>query len=278
MNKHTRQVILGVIVVLSPAIACAQSLADARNSAKATSARIRRADYEGDRAALRRLHAELTPLRSLTEDRRLASRVRYWQGFAMWRRAINGFNEAADPEDLERDLRQAILEFDEAVRTDPTFVDAMAGIISCLGYLSYLHRDDAARIQELVPRLVRMLEESLAAAPENPRLLWVQGPTLWYARPGLSKAEIAERQGLALATYEKALGLARAQRGTDDPLEPSWGEPELLMNLAWSNLNRTPPDVHAAEKYATQALALVPDWHYVRDILMPQIRRAADRR
>jgi uncharacterized protein YciI len=59
-----------------------------------------------------------------------------------------------------------------------------------------------------------------------------------------------------------------------DTLEPSWGEPELLMSLAWSNLNRTTPDLNAAEQDAQAALKLVPYWHYVRDILMPQIRAA----
>jgi hypothetical protein len=53
---------------------------------------------------------------------------------------------------------------------------------------------------------------------------------------------------------------------------PSWGEPELLMSLAWSSLNKTTPDVAAAQKYATEALAIVLYWHYVRDILLPQIR------
>jgi hypothetical protein len=46
------------------------------------------------------------------------------------------------------------------------------------------------------------------------------------------------------------------------------------MNLAWSNLNRTRPDLDAADKYAHEAVALVPDWHYVRDILVPQIAAA----
>jgi hypothetical protein len=59
-----------------------------------------------------------------------------------------------------------------------------------------------------------------------------------------------------------------------DPLEPSWGEPELLMSLAWSSLNRTSPDLNAAEQDAQAALKLVPYWHYVRDILMAQIRAA----
>jgi hypothetical protein len=33
-------------------------------------------------------------------------------------------------------------------------------------------------------------------------------------------------------------------------------------------------DVAAADRYAHQALALVPYWHYVRDLLLPQIRQA----
>jgi hypothetical protein len=53
-----------------------------------------------------------------------------------------------------------------------------------------------------------------------------------------------------------------------------WGEAELLMNLAFANLNRATPDLAAAERYAESALALVPYWHYVQNILLPQIRKA----
>jgi hypothetical protein len=70
------------------------------------------------------------------------------------------------------------------------------------------------------------------------------------------------------------LEVIRKQKPTSDPLEPSWGEPELLMNRAWSNLNRTTPDLKAAEEDAQAALKIVPYWHYVRDILMPQIQAA----
>jgi hypothetical protein len=46
------------------------------------------------------------------------------------------------------------------------------------------------------------------------------------------------------------------------------------MSLGWSELNRTTADLDAAEKHARSALALVPYWHYVRDILLPQIEKA----
>ena len=113
-------------------------------------------------------------------------------------------------------------------------------------------------------------KEAEAAEPENPRVLWVLGQTRW-AIP----TQIGGGQDKAFETYQKGLKAARDLRGlVGDPLMPSWGEPELLMSLAWSNLNRSTPDLAAAEQYVRSALALVPHWHYVRDILLPQIEAA----
>jgi len=233
-------------------------------------AQIRNADYEGDRAALARLYAELAPF---MDDKEIASRVLYWRGFAMWRRALNGFNDSVDPKELEADLQAGVVEFDHAMVKDPAFVDAKVGAISCLSNLLYLNRKDPARIQELMAKGAPLSKEAQAEAPDNPRLLWVLGPNQWYTPP-----ERGGGQAKALETYQKGLEAARRQRGSvTDPLEPSWGEPELLMNLAWSNQHRTEPDLNAAEQYAQSALQLVPNWHYVRDILLPQIREAKEK-
>jgi hypothetical protein len=232
-------------------------------------AQIQRADYEGDRAALKRLYEELAPLQ---EDTKLASRVRYWRGFALWRRAINGFNESVDPTELQEDLKQAISEFGQAMRTDPGFVDAKIGAISCLSNLIFLNQKNAARVQELVAQAAPLRRESEAAEPDNPRLLWVLAPICWYAPPNRGCS-----QDKAMEMDQKGLAAARKQKQiASDPLEPSWGEPELLAALAWTNLNRTTPDLNAAQSYAQSALDLVPYWHYVKDILTPQIRKAVD--
>jgi hypothetical protein len=227
---------------------------------------IQRADYEGDRTALKRLHDELTPI---PEDNKLASRVLYWRGFAMWRRAINGFNETPTPSDLETDLTQAIADFKDSVARDPGFVEPKIGAGSSLGYLMYLHRKDPARVQELMQQSSPLLKEAQAAAPDNPRLLWVLGPIRWSSPP-----ERGGGQDKAFDLYNRGLEAIRKQKPASDPLEPSWGEPELLMNLAWSNLNRTTPDLKAAQEDAQAALKLVPYWHYLRDILIPQIQAA----
>ena len=259
-------------MILSPIVSTPRDPVSARETAAAIVARIQRADYEADRSALQALHRELAALRLPPDDRQLASRIRYWRGFALWRRALNGFSGNADPASLEMDLGQALLDFEEASREDPQFADASVGAISCLQNLAHLSRsrNDVARVRELVARFVPLMKTALADAPENPRLLWVVGAGQWYNPP-----ERGGGQTLAVATYKKGLELARQQRGAvEDPLEPAWGEPELLMNLALAKLNQTTPDVPAAEAYAQRALGLVPYWLFVRNTLMPRIQAA----
>ena len=228
---------------------------------------IQRADYEGDRPALKRLHDELTPI---PEDNRLASRVLYWRGFALWRRAINGFNETPTPNDLEEDLTQAVTDFKDAIARDPAFVEPKIGAGSSLGYLMYLHKKDPTRVQELFQQSSPLLKEAMAAAPDNPRLLWVLGPIRWSSPP-----ERGGGQDKAFEIYNKGLEAVRNQkRDVSDPLEPSWGEPELLMSLAWSNLNRTTPDLKRRRAGRTGCPQTGPLLALRSRHLMPQIQAA----
>lgn len=271
-GKHRRgsTVKLLLILFISVTTLVAQAVDPSREHVIKIVTQIQRADYEGDRAALKHLYEELTPVEQGTK---LASRVRYWRGFALWRRAMNGFNESADPKQLEEDLNQAVGEFEEALRMDPGFVDAKVGAISCLSNLIFLNQKNAARVQELVAQAVPLRKDAEAADPDNPRLLWVLGPICWYAPP-----ERGCSQDKAMEIDKKGLEAARKRRGVaSDPLEPSWGEPELLAALAWANLHRITPDLNAAEQYARSALVMVPYWHYVRDILIPQIQEAKEK-
>jgi uncharacterized protein YciI len=274
MSARNGRAFLGVLTVLFVLSVATElyaadktSLQLSRDSIIRIVTQIQRADYEGDRPALKRLHDELMPI---PEDNKLGARVLYWRGFALWRRAINGFNESPTPTDLEADLTQAVTDFKDAIARDPAFVEPKIGAGSSLGYLMYLNRKDPTRVQELFQQSSPLLKEAMATAPDNPRLLWVLGPIRWS-----SPRERGGGQDKAFDCYNRGLEAVRNQkRDASDPLEPSWGEPELLMSLAWSNLNRTTPDLTAAEQDAQAALKMVPYWHYVRDILMPQIRAA----
>lgn len=253
-----------LVLLLALAAACACRSASpapevARERVAGIVVEIRHADYRGDRAALARLCEELTPDSGRTA---LASRVRYWRGFAMWRRALNGFNDNAGKDELASDLRAGIAEFEAALAADPRFTDAKVGLASCSVNLSFLSTGPERMAG--YKRQWDLLGEAQHEAPDNPRLAWVLGAAQFYAPPP------AGGQEKAIGTYEAGLVSARRER-VADPLEPSWGEPELLMNLAFANLNRKVPDLDTAERFAREALARVPDWHYVRDVLIPQI-------
>jgi tetratricopeptide (TPR) repeat protein len=226
---------------------------------------IQHADYADDRAALKQLYAELAPF---VDNKEISSRVLYWRGFALWRRAINGFNDSVDAKEQEADLNQAIKEFNDAISKDPNFVDAKVGAASCMGYLMFMARDNQARIQELMTQSTPLLKSAMEAEPDNPRLLWVLGPIRWTTPP-----ERGGGQQKAFDTYQRGLqSIHGGKYVSKDPLDPSWGEPELLMNLAWSYLNCDKPNFDLAQQNADAALALVPYWHYVRDILLVQIK------
>ncbi|SRR6266542_5167534 len=226
-------------------------------------AQIQYADYAGDRAAMQKGYDDLKPF---LEDKKLASRIRYWRGFAQWRRAINGFNDSVDPKELEQNLKNALDEFKIAMEKDPTFVDAKVGTISCLGYLAFMNKKDQPRAKELVGQILPLVKEADEMAPDNPRLIWVHGPIFWN-----TPAERGGGQDKAIENYQRGLEVCSKNKASDDPLEPSWGKSELTMSLAYSYLNTRPGDVNAAERYAREALEMVPYWHYVRDILLPQI-------
>lgn len=261
------------ILLTSATIALAAPAVDqSREQVVKIVTQIQRADYEGDRPALKRLHGELTPF---VQNQDLATLVLYWRGFALWRRAINGFNDNVDPAELQEDLKHALDEFDEATKKGPTFVDAKVGALSCVSLLAYsANLKDPAQRQEFIVRVRQLRKDAELAEPTNPRLLWVLGPNLWHTPP-----EYGGGEAKAMEAYEKGLEAIRKHKTTaSDALDPSWGEPELLMNLAWSNLNRATPDLNAAEQYALSALEIVPYWHYVRDILIPQIKDAREKK
>ena len=255
--------VLIALIVVSLSFAAATPANDARETAARIVAQIQRADYEGDRATMQRGYNELKPF---VENQELASRIRYWRGFAQWRRAINGFNDAVDPKELEQNLNTALDEFKIAMEKDPTFVEPKVGTISCLGFLAFMNRKDQARAKELVGQILPLVKETDEMAPDNPRLIWVHGPILWNSPP-----ERGGGQDKAIQNYERGLEACSKIKTSDDPLEPSWGKSELMMSLAYSYLNANSADPNAAERYAHNALEVVPYWHYVRDILLPQI-------
>lgn len=110
--------------------------------------------------------------------------------------------------------------------------------------------------------------KALELEPSNPRALWIKAAGYLYSPP--------ERGG----SYDKAIEIYHEMErsaGVPDPTSPfpDWGKPEALMSLAFAHLNHPKDrDAAGALEEARAALKLQPEWHYVKDILVPQIEAA----
>ena len=229
-------------------------------------AAVRSADYRGDRAALARLDGELAAV----DAGKLSDYREYWRGFALWRRALNGFNETPTPGDLVADLEKAVARFRSSMETHPDWIEAKLAMVGCWGNLVYLAGNDSDKRKAIFAESGPTFQWIMANAGDNPRALWIRGGMEFGAPPPVGgdfmKAAATLEHGVACAWRE-----ALANPGSPAWV-PSWGGPENLMNLAYMYSHGPKPDRALALAYAEGALTAVPEWHYVRDILLPQIQ------
>lgn len=226
---------------------------------------VRSADYRGDRTALARLDAELGRLDAgpLTDYRD------YWRGFALWRRALNGFNETPTPDDLGEDLENAVARFRASLEKRPDWIEAKLAMVGCWGSLLYQAGNDDGKRKAILEEALPTFKWIMQNAGDNPRALWIKGGMEFAAPPPTGgdfvKAAATLRHGIACA-WREALS-----NPVPPAWVPSWGGPENLMNLAYMYSHGKTPDRTAALAYAEGAVTAVPEWHCVRDILLPQI-------
>ena len=233
------------------------------------------ADYRGDLDALAAARDQLPDPASVGED---AGAVHYWRGFGAWRRANNRMNAPDYDRDLARaDLRAALTDFD-AVTAGPFFAYCASAAAGCLMSLMYVDGRDHGEFAARARRTAALLEAAVAAAPDDPRVLWIQGGRqMWIP------AAAGGGRERALATFERGLAAARVEAGrvtaADAPgvaasLLPRWGEPELLAAVAYAWSNFEPRDLVLAQRLANRALELRPDWRYARQTLLAGISAA----
>ncbi|HEV7668231.1 MAG TPA: hypothetical protein VGS22_06885 [Thermoanaerobaculia bacterium] len=228
----------------------------------ALGARALAADYAAD---IPEMHEIAHALEPFVADEQVGAWARYWRGFSYWRSAINLFNvDATNPRALT-DLTSAEAEFGAAMVDPAVAADAKSARASCIlnfAYLASEKEDRGAALKEYL----RLIGEAKAAQPDNPRVHWVNDWGLYYAPPPQGGADAA------IAALTAALEASRRDAAAPHPpAAPTWGEPELLMALSWIQENRPDPKLLEADRRAHEALSRVPEWHYVKAILLPQI-------
>jgi hypothetical protein len=227
-------------------------------------AEVQEADYQGDLRRLGELHESME---RFVQEPTLAKHARYWRGFALWRRALNGLGQGADAESADRDFALANEEFRAALRLDSAWFEAKVGLVAGLTNRVFFNRGDAALRSEFIREYRPILDGLLADAPSNPRLVFVAAPQLFHAPP-----EVGGSRERAIEMIDRTIQEpSTAAVAVVSDLEPRWGKAELHMLLA-TLLLRADLELDRAERHARQALAMRPQWRAVRENLLPAIR------
>lgn len=256
-----------VSAVAAPSAALASGASAEERALAEAASKILRDDYRGDRAQLLARAEGLAKIRG----ERHAKYREYWIAFAYWRRGLNGMNETPKPADVGEDFVRCEAHARAALALDAGFEDARGALMGCLMGQFWAGAVPEDRRAEWIRQGTEVMQPLMKNASSNPRSLWLVGMQQAYRPAGgdTNTAIATWKRGLAGAREE---ALAAASR---DPWVPSWGAPEILMNLA--NFHTyTKPDRSLARAYAEGALAMAPEWHYVRDILMPAIEKLPD--
>ena len=226
----------------------------------AAKARLMSADYRADLIDLARVRGEIAPLRNDPQFGYLAS---YWTGYASWRWAINSMAKGIALDETRAHVADAIADFEASLTLREDFADSLAAAASTHSWMGTLLTDHDPAVAHFT-RANLLMARAFARAPDNPRVLWVQGG-FYLFKPKAYGGDPARAEEIYTRQVQTAPPLDGAS-----PF-PDWGKAEGWMSLAYAHLNRKPPALHAATEEARSALALRPDWSYVKDVLLPQI-------
>src|SRR5262249_48187519 len=150
--------------------------------------------------------------------------------------------------------------------------EARLALTGCWGNQIYLAGKDDAKRKAILDESRTTFEWMMKYDGDNPRALWIRGGYELYAagQPPPKGGDYAK----PAATFRRGLEGAWKEALATPPAAsyaPTWGGPENLMNLAYLHSHAPNPDRATALAYAQGVLVSVPEWHYVHDVLLPQI-------
>ena len=152
----------------------------------------------------------------------------------------------------------------------PDWIEPKIGIAGASASLLFLASDDAARRQQILAEFLPVFRDMAAQGTGNPRALWIVGGSQLGAPPPYGGDAAKAAQTLQRGV-EAALREAR-QTPPAPAYVPTWGGPENLMSLAYLYSHSALENRALALAYAQGALVGAPHWHYVAEVLLPQIR------
>jgi tetratricopeptide (TPR) repeat protein len=244
---------------------CAPAASDnaATIAAKAERA-IERAGHCSDAPALAAAIKSLDDAIAATPDQ---PALLYTRGYASY--VNSGMHRGAEGHAVaEKSLREAV-GFLERVKGAPWEAEADALRGASLGALISLQKDLAEAGATLGQESSQLMAEAASAAPSSPRVLMFRGQALLFTPPEYGGDPV---EGAAL--IQQAVDHFAAPDA--NPPGPAWGHADALAWLGYAK--QQAGDLAAARTAWERALAVEPNYAWVKYALLPSLDRAQSKR
>ncbi len=220
------------------------------------------ANYRNDQAGLRSAIAALQPVTKAANE---SADAHYYLSWTYWALTASQVQE----KDMAGGLESAKLALDHARvgltsrDKDPEFHTALANALIVVGIL------DRSQFKQVFAELADVRAKALELGPANPRVVIMDAGIIFN-----TPVEAGGNPERGIARWQEALKLFEAEANTKavDPLAPRWGHALAYGWMATLYLRLTPPQKDKAREAAETALAMRPDFWWVRDQVLPQLR------
>jgi hypothetical protein len=220
------------------------------------------ANYRNDQAGLR---SAIDAMRPLTKAADVGVDAHYYLSWTYWALAASQVQE----KNMTAALESGKLALEHARAgvaardTDAELQTALANALIVVGIL------DKAQFKERFAELPAVRARALELGPSNPRAAIMDAGIIFN-----TPVDAGGNPERGIARWQEALKLfeAEANARAIDPLKPRWGHALAYGWMATLYLRLTPPQTDKAREAAETALAMRPDFWWVRDQVLPQLR------
>lgn len=211
------------------------------------------------------LIAAIENMKPFSKQNDLAPLAHYYIAFGKWQSVLRQLNISPGAQDAIQLLREAVAGLDTAVRLQEGFADAYALSLNCHFALFYL---DLASRAELIQSAAALRKKALELEPNNPRVVLTDAQNIFY-----TPEQFGGSQEKGIARYKQAIQLFANNADRQTPTHPAWG---LEVACAWlgnAYLIQKQPNLSAAKEAFEKALALRPDFAWVKETMLPQVEK-----
>jgi hypothetical protein len=222
------------------------------------------ANFQNDEKGLRAAAAELD---ALATDRELGALALYYAGWTRWSLAAAQL-QANEKEDAIASLGLSVEDLRKAVALLPenapsqTQAEFQCQLASSLISLAVV---DGTKMAQILPEVMKFQKQALELAPANPRVVMMDAGMVFN-----TPAQYGGSQEKGIERWLEAISLFEAEK-IEDPLQPDWGRALAYGWLASTYLRMTPPRTAEAKEMANHALALRPDFWFVKTQVLPKV-------